>query len=503
MKKSIRIISLLLAFLMTAACFASCGKDEETVIDTSVETSGERTYGNYDDELPDGLHYNGAEITLLSRDALGQSDEFVSEGTTGNLVSDAVYARNVAVEERLGVKFNQISLTDDTTNLHFTVIMALQNDVLSGTGEYDIVAAPSYTVMSKVQDGIYANLKKMENLNLDKYYWAQDFNEWAEFGESQYYATGMVALSLYRFMYVTVYNNEFCADHGMEDIYELVKADAWTAEKQYQMTVQLYNDDGETSGTRDVEDTYGFVSGARTTVDAYLEAWNLNVLSRDSEGGYAYSGKIDKFDNIASGLLRLFYDNEGAYIVPTGLDNTDNAEILKVFANGKTAMATMKVNAIETGLRDKGFEYSIAPLPKYNENQKGYRTYIQDQVTCVALPLTTTEADAPMMGAVLEALASESYKKTYTAYFETALSYQYLQNYQSVEMLQLIYESVGFKAYFSWMITQVSFNVILRNVASSELNTVSHQMASYNNVNDEVKKFNDSMKALMAEGTAS
>lgn len=500
MKKASKIVSLLLVLAMALPCAVACSKDKEDDENNGVTTSDTATeYGVYDCELPTDLNYNGAEITLLSRDALGQSDEFVSEGITGSIVSDAVYKRNTAVESRLGVKLNQISLADSTANMHETVITAFQNDVLSGGSEYDIVAAPAYTMTSKVTNGIFSNLKALGNVDLNKYYWAQGFNEWAEFGESQYVATGMIALSLYRFMYVTVYNNGFLNDNGVEDIYTLVTNDAWTAEKQYQITKDLYMDNGSTSGVRDTKDTYGFISGARTTVDAYLEAWNLTVLSRDNDGAYSYSGKIERLNNIAALMLRLFYDNDGAYIVSSGEDNTDNAKIVEIFNNGKAAMATMKINAIETGLKDQGFEYSIAPLPKYNDNQKGYKTYVQDQLTCVAVPMTVNAEDRAMIGAVLELMAAESYKNTYNAYFETALSYQYLRNYQSVEMLKIIYESVGFRAYFTTQVTDVSFNSILRNVASSGINTISNQMASYSNASKNVNEYNEKMKALLAE----
>lgn len=508
MKKFRKIICGTLALLMLSACIAGCGnknkgENEKDASGSQAQTEEGKTYGEYDCELPSGLNYGDREITILSRDAIGQSDEFVSDGISDNLVLRSVYLRNGKVETTLGVKLNCVSMADDTTNNHATVIMAFQTDVLAQTGTYDIVAAPLYTMMPKVVDGIYYNLREMDYINLGKYYWAQGFNEWAEFGGAQYMATGAVALSLYRFMYVTVYNNDFFADNGLEDIYDLVKKDEWTAEKQYKMISDIYKDDGTTPGKRDEQDTYGFVSGARTSVDAYNEAWKLGALGRDNDGGYAYIGSKDKPGKIADKMLHLFYDGDGSYIVPTGKDNTDNAIILSMFKTGKVAMATMKINTLETGLRNQEFEYSIAPLPKYDENQDSYGTYIQDQVTALALPVTTSEDDVEMMGAVMECLASESYKQTYTAYFENALSYQYLQNPESVEMLKLIYESVGFSAYFTCYATEIPWNVVMRNVASMEFNTVSSQLDAYGDINKRVAEYNQKLRELIAGSTAS
>lgn len=501
MKKTIKTLSLILAFLMVSFVAAGCKKKNEQPAESTVSTET-KVYGEYGCEIPDGLNFGDTEVTILCRDAIGQSDEFVSAGMTSNIISDAVYTRNLAVEGMLGVKLKQIPMKDSVENNHSTVIMEMRTSVLGGTDDYNIVAAPLYTMMNLLPEGMYYDLKTVDYLNLDKYYWAQGFNKWAKIGNSQYIATGSVALSLYRFMYVTVYNNEFFKNNGLEDIYDLVKSNSWTIEKQKQMVADLYDDTGSVAGSRDEKDQYGFVSGARTTVDAYLEAWNLNFIGRSSDGFYSYNSSLNKFSGIADQMLELFYDKEGSYIIPYGKDNTDNADILKIFSNEKTAMATMKIHAIETGLRNQAFEYSIAPLPKYDSNQENYGTLVQDQVTALAVPVTVSKENSAMIGAVMEALASESYKNTYPAYFETALSYQYLQNAESVEMLKVIYESVGFQTIFSCYATGVSLNSILREVANSEVNTISHQLASYKNIASDVEEYNQKLKDMIAKQAA-
>ncbi|MBQ8141478.1 MAG: hypothetical protein IJ038_07280 [Clostridia bacterium] len=501
MKNLKRILLIVLACVMTLSCFVGCKKDEEEGGGTTGATAATVAEpGPYDSELPADLNYGDEVITIISRDVIGQSDEFYSTGEDGaNIVSNAVYTRNQAVAGRLGVKLDVIPVVDDTTNAHATVIAKVSSDITSGSGEYDIITAPAYTALAKVTEGLFYNLRDVENLNLDKYYWAQGFNEFGTVGSAQYLATGMVSLSLYRFMYVTVYNNAIFEERDLESIYDKVKNNTWTMEEQYQMTSKLYIDDGDESGVYDEKDTYGFVSGARTSVDAYLASANVEIIGKDSEGYYTYVGTQEKLSGLADKIIKLFYTNEGAYIIPTGRDNTDNADIADMFAGKKVAMASMKVQALEEKLRKLEFEYSIAPLPKYDANQENYGTLVQDQVTIMALPMTVTEDNRAMLGAVMECFAAESYKNTYSAYFETALSYQYLQNQESLEMLKIIYESIDFAPLLSAYATDVGWNTMLRNVAGQKYNSISFQFASTaKNVQTKVDEVNQKYRDLLA-----
>ncbi len=502
MKNITRIILVLLSITLMISCFVGCKKENEdeksnTTV-TTVNSDVDPEIGDYTCELPSDLNYEGKEITIIGRDAVGQSDEFLSEGESDSIILSAVYRRNAMVENRLGVKLNVITFADDSTNDDYTVVSKVEADVINGAGEFDIVTAPAYTAFHKVLDGIFYNLQNVENLNLDKYYWAQGFNEYAEVGGAQYLATGAIALSLYRFMYITVYNNDMFEQQGLENLYDKVKNNTWTVEEQYQMASKLYVDNGRHADSFDDEDTYGFVSGARTSADAYLAAFDANVVSKDNDGYITYIGSQEKFVGIADKMLKLYYGSDGSYIIPTAQDNTDNADIAKMFMGKKVAMASMKVQALETYIKGVDFEYSIAPLPKYDANQESFGTYVQDQVTIMALPNAVSEDDIAMLGAVMECLADESYKQTYDAYFETALSYQYLQNEESLEMLQIIYESVDMGGFISCFTTGVGWNGILRAVAGTKINSVSYQFASITaNVNNQVEEINQKYRDLL------
>ena len=100
-----RTLAILLASLMLLPVLAACGEVEEPT-DTkpsSQTTSAEEGENSIpDDELPNDLYYNGETITFISVNDMDYDE------LTGDTVEDAVYERNKAVEERLGVKINVI-----------------------------------------------------------------------------------------------------------------------------------------------------------------------------------------------------------------------------------------------------------------------------------------------------------------------------------------------------------------------------------------------------------
>lgn len=491
--------------LLSLCCFlsllAGCSpKTNVSVVQTTEETSSTdavKSNDPYVSDLPSKLNYND-EVTLIARNAAGVSDEFYSEGVSDSTIDSAVYRRCSAVEERLGVSLN-ISLVEDNANdTHYTIIRKLENNMAAGDANYDLVAAPLYTMISYQLKGTFADLNKLDYLDLNKSYWAQNANEGLSVGPAQYLATGAATLSIYRFMYVTVINSDFLKSRQFSDnvIYNAVKDGEWTLDYQTEIAKDLYSDlNGDSK--RDVADSYGFVSGARTSVDAYWASTASTVIGKDMGNYYSYAASIERISGMVDKVLELFYDYEGSYIIPASKDGPDNALILDLFNRGKTAMATMMINSIESGMVGTAdFLYEIAPIPKYNETQSNYYTHVQDQVTSMAVPSNVGAERRAMLGAVLESLAEEGYRYLYSAYFERVLPYRYLQSPESKEMLQLIYESVHFGMMEQSMAVS-GITPLLRDIIASEVNMVSSKMASAaKNAPDEVQAVNDAYREL-------
>ncbi len=439
-----KMLCILLAMLMLASLLVACADTDEPGEETQGAQSEQETGDpNYTDEVP-ALSFGDEPITILSKDKFGVNDEFFAESNTdtqSDVVASAVYNRNMNIENRLGVTLDML-LEANPVDKHSTAVKG-------GSSDYDIVTDSTYLAIQAVLKGEFVNLRDVQYIDLDKYYWTQGYNDIVSFGSSnkQYLASGALALSMFRYMFVTVYNREVFESLGETDLYEVVNNGEWTLDYQNQIISDRYLDIGEMPNKRDEKDMYGLITGDTVSVDPYCVAANVQLVSKNEEGEWFYNA--DQFERTVElcGKVQALYNNSATYVFKgSALDDTGLTNIVEAFANGVSMMATVQVFALETNVGDLAeFDYGIAPMPKFDENQQNYATYVQDQVTAVGISSSIADEDTlAMLGAVLECMASESYATVVDAYYSTALSYQYLQNPESKEMLDLIYNSLTF-----------------------------------------------------------
>ena len=120
MKKSIRLIAMLLALITllgVAVSFANTVGGDETTAGNSGATTTAAVDETTEEEtlyVPDDLDesYNfGQTITFFIWDDWRMMEFYSDE--TGDLIDDAIYHRNIAVTERLGVELIQSIKIDD------------------------------------------------------------------------------------------------------------------------------------------------------------------------------------------------------------------------------------------------------------------------------------------------------------------------------------------------------------------------------------------------------
>ena len=102
---------------------------------------------------------------------------------------------------------------------------------------------------------------------------------------------------------------------------------------------------------------------------------------------------------------------------------------------------------------------------------------IHDQFTVLCIPTTITGERLDQMSAVLEAMASMSYKTVRPAYYETTLRTKIAQDPQSAEMFDIIVDNVYIDAGIIYTNALVSFHDKFRQIMGSGKNTVSSDYA--------------------------
>ena len=438
-----RILCALLASLMLAGVLASCatGSEDnpgEQTKDNAAVTEGE---SELRDNLPGNLNYGGDTVHIISRDLEGWTRGEISvTGLTGDPVNDAIFERNKAVESRLNIKID--SILDDNASSDAVpnkVVQAVQ----AGSKDYDIMAGCSYTTFTRTLDGNFVNLNQLEYLELDQPWWTPGFNDAVSYDGMQFMALGSMLLSVYRFAFVTVFNKDMFTEANQPFLYDCVEAGQWTLEKQTSLVPLFYRDDGD--AVQEAEgDIYGFISSSLISTDAYWSSCQLDILKKNSDGEIEVVLDTDKLHSATDKILELYYGTDGgSYILASYGGDKEQDDIRNMFAQGQGAMATLRIMALEnSAMRQMEQEYGVIPMPKYDAQQNGYNTLLHDQFTIVAIPTTVTGERLDMMGAVLEAMGSASYKIVKPVYYEETLRTKIASDPQSALMLDIITEGI-------------------------------------------------------------
>ena len=500
-----RFLCLFLAGLMLVSTLAmtACGTTEETPTDTSATTQGadqeaDTNNTDYVCDLPDELDYGDETINVIFAKHPGREDELVSSGgIEAGVLSSAVYERNVAVEVDLGVKLNYIP--NDTG----AVAAELQKDITSGLGDYDIVADGTYKAIIPVIEGYYKDLNQTEYVDTSKHYWTQGYNEMVTFTEDhkQYLVTGPVAISLFRYMYLTIYNKDLMAAYQIPDLYETVMNGKWTLDYQLSIITGI-NDDTDGDGKNSEGDIHGFVTGDTISVDPYMVSCDIHMIVKDPET-YALTFNADAKQRLSdlSDKVQAIYNSGDTYVYKSAtMDDVGKTYITEKFTNKKALMATIQFYNMETNYNEVGaLSYGIAPVPKFSEDQKSYYSYVQDQVTSLGISAGIKSGRDAMVSAVLESIGYHSHRLVRPAYYETTLSERYMKDPQSLEILELMMDSLSFdfSSTCGNIITSCVIRDQLRPVLSGTTNQISSKIAAWDrSLKRSLKTYNDKIFAL-------
>ena len=110
-----RIICLILCILMISSGLIACKKEEQPEVTESIVETTEMDMSNVC-EVPDTDEWKGREFRAWSNE-YSKTDMF-SEGINGEVLNDAVFQRNMMVEEKYGITIDTGELSkEDTKNL--------------------------------------------------------------------------------------------------------------------------------------------------------------------------------------------------------------------------------------------------------------------------------------------------------------------------------------------------------------------------------------------------
>ena len=211
MLKFKRLLSLSLAVIMLfviAACAADSGAGETT--GNAATTAGTEVNTDILAYLPE-QNFNGEAFNIMCR--TDQIYEFNIESETGDTIEDAVYKRNIAIEDRYNVDLKTIDVVGDWNNLA-GFLAAVSNTVMAGDNTYDVIAGYAYYIVDAAVKGNMLNLKGQPYLDFSNPWWSSAIDESTVNGKV-YFITGDISLTLWEYLYSIYFNKQLVKDYNV------------------------------------------------------------------------------------------------------------------------------------------------------------------------------------------------------------------------------------------------------------------------------------------------
>lgn len=441
-----RALTALILCALICQTLASCGEttaDPKDSSPDSTETSVEEAPSASDvraatkDSLPDDLDFGGETFRILSRSDPAFLVEMYAEEQSAEPVNDAVYNRNRSVEQRLNVVLDVQPLVTGAETTPITKAVASGDDV------YGLCLAYSWSVPELVLGGNFLNLHNVKYLDFEQPWWVWNLNKELTVYGKQYFMAGDLTLSLLQQECCMFYNQKLWEDYNLEDPYALVKNGGWTIDKLTELTKNVTKDlDG--NGELDLEDLYGI--GYSNTVYMMATGYGagMRFTSRNSDDLPEICFPDERTYNIFDKYKTLVGQNSTfkgySYYSKMKVEEVMQKQI-EMFVSDRLLIDTGSYIDAEQ-FRDMKSDFGILPFPKYDVSQEKYYSVSHDSFSLAAIPATCQNTD--LAGAVIEAIAAESYRTVTPVYYDKVMKNKYSRDTASAEMIDLIHSSITF-----------------------------------------------------------
>lgn len=432
MKK--RIITALLLCAMLVGCGAETTDKETTgTADTAVDAAETVQETEIWDNVPAGS-YDGYGFRFLTTEENWGYYRMDVEEQTGEVLDDAVFARNLAVEDRLGIVITE-------TGLHYSKVMdEVKATVLASEDAYDAMTLMAFNLMTTAQQKMLLDTAALTEIRTDMPWWNGNAIRDMAIGPREYMMIGDINLMFYESYYAIFFNKAVAEKFQIPDPYATVDEGKWTYDVYYS-TAQAASTDvnGDGEWTADA-DTYGVAMHSNAGQSMIL-ALGQSPLSRDADGYPVYSGLSEAFIDAYRKVMTLYTDKHTTVKSGTaGVEKVDGG-YQGVFKTDR-ALYMMEVLGTLPELRDMESEFGIVVLPKADEGAE-YVSPVYHGAIGLCVPVTVSDADRT--GVVLENLAAESNRTVRGVYYDVVLGSKLVRDEASVASLDTILDSGRFE----------------------------------------------------------
>lgn len=434
MKFYIRLTVLLILSVLLPAASSACVQKPADVPSGNVtavslpEESAETEDLSCTDDLPEADFEGRAFRFLLYGDGVPRNwsvVDVIAEEIDGEVINDAIISRNRTLEERFNVT------VEGTYSMNAASLIS--GSVRAGDDAFEAVWLQMSAAGTAAQEGLFYGYGNIPDIDLTKGYWDGSMIRDLSVGGEIYYLTGDISTIDNQATWMMMFNKNMVQSHNLESPYGMVDAGTWVIDRFSSMIRDITTDiDG--NGLLDKYDRYGLSTTADTVYGLFYSCGE-RIASKDGDDLPVFALNQEKVSSILENTVAVV--SEESTLLSGRITGSSDviADIRSAFEEDR-ALFYAEVMFHVTMLRQMETDFGIIPLPKYDENQENYITFVNPAATLLSVPVTS--ADTAFAGTVLEGMASASCRILTPAYYEIALKGKYARDDESAAMLDLL-----------------------------------------------------------------
>ena len=436
MRTSKKICILCLAALLTTSNLIACAGESAETNSSDTTTDTVETEPVY--TLPEG-DFGGFDFQIVvngNKESGWDKNDFHAEEMTGDLLNDAVYQRNTSVEEKYNVVITDNKLEGNIANNNMGPgYQVISTAVLAGDASYSAATVGGYDACTLVLGSYLAEMSSLPHVDLSQSWWDQNAVEDMKIAGKTYFTTGAVSTAINDCTIAVFFNQQVATDYGIDDLYSSVQEGSWTLDKLSAYAEMVATDlDGD--GQMTTGDRFGTITWD-DTVMAAVNSTGVKCATLNDKGLLELTLYNEKVVNVLDKYTDLTFDKSVSYNYQR--DSYDIATPVSMFQNGQSLFFIQLLN-LAAEFRNMETDFGILPFPKYEADQTEYHSTVgswHSMFFCIPGVLE----DAERTGIVTEALAYYSQEIVTPVYYDQVLSYKYMRDQESVEMLDIILHS--------------------------------------------------------------
>lgn len=431
---------LIICFLFPACSSNEANNNNNQNVNDPNETDSVKDTERERPVIPVGTNYGGYELRILAPEnhisGISAYGDLYVEEEVGETLNDAVFRRNMIVEELLNFKITAI-----IKGVWYELAAYAQKSIQAGDDDFDVVYGAYQPTLA--YNGCLVNLFNVNNIDLSKPWWNQRLIEDLSYKQNKlYYINGDLTFLDKYGIACLLFNKQLFDDYGIEYPYEQVRQGRWTFDEFTKLVkgfgTDLNGDDKMNEHdlwglTGNVAEIFRFMYGSNERIMSFSENNTIPTLNYFNE----------RHINIVSKIVDVLSDRANILIADSGqLSHLSDGYAGGDFVNrsGRTLLISGMVGSIPD-MRAVEYDFGIIPFPKSDAAQQNYYSMVSTYGWGTALSIPTTNINVERTGLILEVMSGYSTDIIIPALIDVSLKSKYVRDEESAEMLEILLKS--------------------------------------------------------------